>query len=236
MLGIVVSLVLLPATILARTAVTDQVDATAETVDARLGQGIPLVETAATSVDAVIVAAETVAETATSVAETGGSLRPVLDELETFSDAYASFRALYQGTHATLSAAVDGVEAIATILPGSVAPALHDALSRLEDRVQQLEVSVADLLDAPAAGVAQVAETIAERAQQVAAAMTAVAGSLDEAASQLQRTRETVSGRASEISLAVTGLAVLICAWLIYTVILNGVLLRTIQARNSAGP
>jgi ABC-type transporter Mla subunit MlaD len=235
-IGIVLSLLLLPATVLAQATVTDQVDATAKTVDVRLGQGIPLVESAATGVDAVITAAEAIAETATSVAETGGALRPVLDEVETFSNAYASFRASYQATTDKLSAAVEGVEAIAALLPRGVAPALHDALSGLEERVQQLDASVAALLDAPAAGVAQVAATIAERAHQVAAAMTAAAGSLDEAATRLQRTRETVSGRASEISLAVTGLAVVICAWLIYTAILNWMLLRTTRPSPGVGP
>jgi ABC-type transporter Mla subunit MlaD len=235
-LGIVISLLLLPATILGQAAVTDQVDATAETVDVRLGQGIPLVESAASGVDTVIVAAQTVADTATSVAETGGSLRPVLEEVETFSDAYSSFRSRYQATTATLSAAVDSVEAIATLLPVGAAQSLHDALSGLEERVQELESSVADLLDAPGAGVAQVAETIAERAHQVEAALTAVAGSLDETAAQLQRTRETVSVRAAEISLAVTGLAVAICAWLIYTAILDWVLLTTTRRRPTAGP
>ena len=82
----------------------------------------------------------------------------MLDEVEAFSDAYASFRASYQATTDSLSAAVDGVEAIATVLPGGVASGLHDALSGLADRVQQLEASIADLLEAPATGVAQVAE------------------------------------------------------------------------------
>jgi hypothetical protein len=84
--------------------------------------------------------------------------------------------------------------------------------------------------------VAHVAETFAERAHQVEAALTAVAGSVDATATQLQRTRDTVTGRASEISLVVTGFAVLICAWLIYTAILDWLLLTTTRPPSERRP
>jgi hypothetical protein len=235
-IGIVLSLLLLPVTIVGQATVTDQVDATADAVDARLAQAVPLVEAAANNVDALVNAVRTVAATAESVASSGGFLQTALDEVESFSTAFASSRASYEGAIDAINDAAERLEAVATLLPADVAQGLRDTLSGLENRVQQLEASVAQLVDAPTAGlVAQVAGTIAERARQVESAMMAVAGTLESAGAQLRDTRKTVSIRAGEITLALTVLAAVICTWLLYTAVLNWVLLRRFPAGDGSG-
>ena len=226
-IGIALSLLLLPVIFLGQATVTGQVDATADAVDARLEQALPLVEAAATHVDAAVDAARTVATTAESVASTGGLLQSALDEIRDFSVAYASTRASYQGAIDGVDASLERLETITTFMPADIAQGLRDALDSLKSRLQQLDSSVAHLVDAPTAGlVAQVAGTIAERARQVESVLAAVAGTLDDATTQLKGIRQAISTRAGEIALGVTVLAALISAWLLYTAILNWVLLR----------
>jgi hypothetical protein len=226
-IGIALSLLLLPVIFLGQVTVTGQVDATADAVDARLEQALPLVEAAATHVDAAVDAARTVASTAESVASTGGLLQSALDEIEDFSVAYASTRASYQGAVDGVDASLERLETITTFMPADIAQGLRDALGGLKSRLQQLDSSVAQLVDAPTAGlVAQVAGTIAERARQVESVLAAVAGTLDDATTQLNQIRQAISARAGEIALGVTVLAALISAWLLYAAILNWVLLR----------
>jgi hypothetical protein len=234
-IGIVVSLLLLPVTIVGQAIVTDQVDSAAGAVDARLAQAVPLVDAAASSVHAAVSAAQTVAATAESVASTG-FLQTALDEVETFSAVYASSRDSYQSAIDAIHDAVERLGTVAMLLPAGVAQGVRDTLSALEDRLRQLEASVKQLVDAPTGGlVAQVAGTIADRARQVESALTAAAGTLDGAGEQLRQTRQTLSIRAGEISLAVTVLAALICTWLVYTAVLNWLLLRRFPTRDGSG-
>jgi hypothetical protein len=235
-IGIVVSLLLVPITLVGQATVTDQVDSTAVAVDARLAQVVPLVEAAAKNVDALVNATRTVATTAESVASSGGSLQPALDAVETFSVAYASARGSYQEALDAAAAAVERLDAIATLLPAGVAQGLREALSELESRIQQLEAAAGQLVDAPTGGlVAQVAGTIAERARQVESALMTVAVALDGVGAQLRQTRQTVSIRAGEITLALTILAAVICTWLVYTAVLNWLLLRRFPTDEGSG-
>ena len=235
-IGVAVSLLLVPVTLVGQATVTDQVDATADAMDARLEQALPLVEAAAKNVDALVDAARTVATTAESVADTGGSVQPALDAVETFSVAYASARSSYQEALDAASAAIERLDAIATLLPAGVAQGLRDSLGELESRIEQLEAAAGQLVDAPTGGlVAQVAGTIAERARQVESALMTVAVTLNGAGAQLRQTRQTVSIRAGEITLALTVLAAVICTWLVYTAVLNWVLLRRFPTDEGSG-
>jgi hypothetical protein len=231
-----VSLLLPPVTLLGQAIVTDRVDATADAVDVRLEQALPLVESASTAIDAAVTAARTVASTAESVVSTDGFLQPVLDEVDSLSITYASLRGSYQDALDAANSAVERLEAVATLLPADVAQSLRAAIGDLESRIQQLEARVAGLIDAPTGGlVAQVAGTIGERARQVESALTAVGGSLDQAAAQLEQTRQAVSMRAGEIALAVTVVAAVVSAWLVYTAMLNWVLLRRFPTGDRSG-
>jgi hypothetical protein len=62
--GIVVSLLLIPVTLLGAAYATAQVTATARAVDDRLAQGVPLIEAAAQGAETLATAAGTIAATA----------------------------------------------------------------------------------------------------------------------------------------------------------------------------
>jgi hypothetical protein len=230
--GILASVLLIPATILASTAVAGQVDATAQAVDQRLAVGVPLAQAASQGADAVEAAAGTIAETADAVASGSGGLTPVLDQVASFSSAYQSLRGAYQAAGDAAGAAVDRLESIAAVLPEGMAENVRNGIAHVESLATQVEATATGLLDPPTVGVVtDVAGSIAGLARDVETAMAAIGEGLAKTASDLEKTRGAISVRSDEIVLGLTVLAIAVGAWLAYSAMLNVALLRLLPAR-----
>jgi len=235
--GVVVSLVLIPATILGSTAAAGQVAGTAQAVDDRLAVGVPLAQAAARGAEALEAAAGTIAQAADAVASGAGPLAPVLNQVATFSHGYESFQGSYQAAVDAAGAAADRLESIAAVLPEGMAQNLRNGIGHVEDLATQLQTSAASLVDVPKVGVVtDVASTIAELARKVQTAMVGIGEGLDTTAANLEQTRDAVSVRSSEIVLGLTILAVAVGGWLAYSAILNVALLRLLPARRPRDP
>lgn len=230
--GVLASLLLIPATILASTAAAGQVTETANAVDERLAVGVPLAQAAARGADAVESAAGAIAQTADAVASGSGGLTPVLEKVATFSDAYQTFQGSYQAAVDAAGAAADRLESIATVLPEGMAESLRNGIGHLEDLTAQLEATAAGLLDPPTVGVVtDVAGAIGDLARKVETVVVGIGEALDNAAASLETTRDAVSVRSDQITLGLTVLAVVVAAWLAYSALLNVALLRLLPVR-----
>jgi len=232
--GVVASLVLIPATILGSTAAATQVANASQAVDERLAVGVPLAQAAANGADSLEAAAGTIAQAADAVASGAGPLAPVLNQVATFSHGYESFQGSYQAAVDAAGAAADRLESIAAVLPEGMAQNLRNGIGHVEDLATQLQASAASLVDVPKVGVVtDVASTIGELARKVETALAGIAEGLHTTADNLAQTRDAVSVRSSEIVLGLTILAVAVGGWLAYSAILNVALLRLLPAPRS---
>jgi len=232
--GVIVSLVLIPATILGSTAAAGQVSSTAQAVDERLAVGVPLVQAAAQGAATLQAVAGTIAQAADAVATGADPLAPLLNQVATFSHGYESFQGSYQAAVDAAGAAADRLESVAAMLPEGMAQNLRSGIGHLEDLATQLHASAASLVDVPKVGVVtDVAGTVAELARKVQTGLADIGDGLDRAAANLVQTRDAVSVRTSEIILGLTILAVVVAAWLAYSATLNVALLRLLPGRGT---
>ena len=230
-LGILVSLLLIPATLVGYANVSGQVAEAADTVDERLALGISLVDTASQGVDVLATAAGTIGQTADEAASDAGLLGGVFDQIASFSDDFQAFQESYHEAADAAGDVAERVESFSAVLPGDVAPDLGDAVGTLEARVAQLEDAVGELLDQPAVGVVVEVTGIADLARRVETAMVGLGEGLETVSANLARTRDAVNVRSGEIAAGLTVLAAAIGAWLVYTAVLNVALLRVLPDR-----
>jgi hypothetical protein len=230
--GIVVSLLLIPVTLLGYATATAQLTATARAVDDRLAEGVPLIEAAAQGADTLATAAGTIAQTAEAAASETGSLPTAFHEVVSFSGPYHAFSESYRAAAEAAGEAVESVQSVATMLPPGVGEDLRASMANLEAGATQLDEQVDALLAAPTVGVVpDVASGIASLARRVQSGMVSIGDGLAGISAQLQSTRDAVGVRSSEITLMLTILAVVMSAWLAYTATLNVVLLRLFPKR-----
>jgi hypothetical protein len=219
--GIVVSLALVVGVILGRGWLVDQVDQLAGTVDSAIGRAVTLVDTAdakATEVGDQATAAVDAAEAV--IADRAASselLQGLLAKVNGLSERYLSLRTAYAGLR----------EDVDQLIPGfSVPQGPIDTLTAIDDRVQELDAAVMQLISAGSDRVDEAAQTIADRSRLIDQAIGGFQERLDALRGRLVGLQADVAAFADTVRTVITVGTLIIVLLLLYIAFLHLVLYR----------
>lgn len=225
-IGTVLSLILVPGVFAGRTLLIERVTVTGDAISGRLATGSAMIATAGTRVTAVIEGAGAVADAADALTRRIESPTAVTD----VTDAYLQFSTSYDDASTAVVAALPEFEALDGPPDGELAARLRDGVDRVREAVSDLDERMADLMATPQVQLAvRVVGFIGDAARQVKSTAEGLSVALEDAGAQLDATRERVISTASDITTSATIVAMAAVTWLLYTSVLNVVLLRFLR-------
>jgi hypothetical protein len=235
--GFVLSLVLAAGSIAGVFWLTGQVNDVAATVDARLAEGQPKLDTLAAKVgeiksvvDEVVAVADSAAQ---ATAPEDGLLAGLTDRLNGLAGRYANLRNAYADLREKVTGALSGLQLLERVVPGfSVPQEPIQALQGLDARIQELDGSISGLLDTKFDGstLRDAAAAVSEKVGKVSSALESVLGLVDEAGVKLAQVRTDVAAAISQLTTVITLAGILMALLFVYVAFLHWVLFRTSRA------
>ena len=228
--GIFLFVALALVVLLGRGWATSTVDDLAGSVDAKMAQAVPLLDTASAKVSeingrvgALTDAANALAAKLDAAPELLGGLK---DQLANLQSRYQEFRTSYSGVRDTAISALDRLQLIERLIPGfSVPPEAIDALTAVDARVQELDAKIIGLSNAISDGpVQKVAAVVAEKTATVRDGLTKVTAVIGEAQTRLTELRTQVASTADTINMFISIGSMLLFVLFLYFALLHWML------------
>ncbi len=229
-IGIVLFVVLAAVVLLGRGWATSTVDDISGSIDAKMAQAVPLIDTASAKVSEIsgrVGALTDAADALAAKVDAGSGLLGALrDQFTSLQARYQDFRTSYSGVRDTALSALDRLETLDRLIPGfTLPPGPVDALKDLDARIQELDTRITDVGAAITDGPAQkVAAVVAEKTAKVQEGLATASGVLSNAQTRLTELREEVISTGNAINTWLTVLSFLLFLLFLYFAFLHWVL------------
>jgi hypothetical protein len=236
-MGLIASLLIIVVIWLARGWAVGQVDSVVDTLDTGLARAATVATTAADRIDTTAQGVGEFADVASGAASAGPSLPTAVGEaigtrLSAVADRYRSFRSTYGDLRERVVSAIDTLQSIERFVPMlSVPQEPIDALAAIDEKVQELDATVTDLVSTVGSGslTSDTAAELASKANDAEAALTAsstrvrsVTGTIDTLQADVANAGSTASSVLTIVALVITVLAAYIAALHVALWVLGG--------------
>jgi hypothetical protein len=231
-IGIVLCLVLAVGVLVGRGWAMDTVSEIATGIDARAARAVPLLDTASQKVSEVSGRVGAVADGANALAARPNPSNELLQGLTgaigNVKDRYLELRATYGQFRDTAATALDRLQVLDRLIPGSQIPqGPADALAKLDAGVSELDAKIMGLAIPESGPIDAAATAIATKAGEVQAKLDGLVGVIDDAQTQLAEVRSHLASTADTISSVISIGSIVVILLLLYFALLHWVLFRT---------
>jgi hypothetical protein len=236
-IGFVLSLVLAFGALAGSVWLTGQIETLATSVDARIAEGQPKLETLSTkvveikaTVDQVVALADTAAQ---ATVPSDGLLAGLRDRLNGLANRYTELRNSYTDLREKVTGALNGLQLLERVIPGFTVPQEPlDALAALDSRVQELDAAITGILDTKFDGtpLRDAAALVSEKIGMVSSGLATAVTFIDDANVKLTQARSDIAAAVSQLNMYIVFGGVLGMLLFLYIAFLHWVLFRTARA------
>jgi methyl-accepting chemotaxis protein len=236
-IGFVLSLVLAFGALAGSFWLTGQIETLATTVDARIAEGQPKLETLSTkvveikaTVDQVVALADTAAQ---ATLPTDGLLAGLRDRLSGLSNRYTELRTSYTDLREKVTGALSSLQLLERVIPGFTVPQEPlDALAALDAKVQELDAAITGVLDTKFEGtpLRDAAALVSEKVGMVSSGLETAVTFIDDTSAKLVQARADITAAVAQLNTYIMIGGVLAMLLFLYIAFLHWVLFRTSRA------
>jgi hypothetical protein len=232
-IGIVACILLIIGVVMGRNWLIGTVSDVQDRIDVGLVRAETLVDNASTRVSEVSGRVGAVSDAAAAVAAKPNPAPALteflLTQLSGVSDRYLALRSSYTDVRETAVATLDRLNTLDRMLPFlSIPQGPVDALASLDQRFQQLDASIMQVLSIPGAGaVDAVATAVAAKADAIQTSLNDLTAKMADGKARLESLRGRIADKADQFSSIVTIATVVMILFLVYFVFLHWLLFHT---------
>ncbi len=241
-IGFVLSLVLAFGALAGSAWLTGQIEAVAVTVDARIADGQPKLDTLSAKVAEIKVTVDDVVALADGAAQAtapaDGLIAGLRDRLDGLANRYTELRTAYTDLREKVTGALSSLQLLERVIPGFTVPqGPMEALAALDARVQELDTAITGVLDTKFDGtpLRDAAALVSEKVGMVSTGLGTVVGVIDDTSAKLTQARADITAAVSQLTSYIMIGGVLVMLLFLYMAFLHWVLFRTSRAVGRSG-
>lgn len=236
-IGLVLSLLLAVGTVAGTMWLTGQITEVGVSIDARIGQAQPALDTLSTKVGDVKSVVDELATAATAVSQSAAPSGPIVttlrDKLDGLANRYATLRNAYGELRTNVTSAINSVQTLSRFIPGFTVPqGPIDALNNLDAKITEFDGTISDILSTDFSGdkLQAAATVVAEKVTKVSSALSAVVGVIQVAGEKITQAQTDIKAGLAQLTTYITIGGIVLALIFLYMALLHWVLFRTSRA------